>query len=294
MTAGHCRQRGFTLVELLIATGLGAIVLLTAGESLLTARQMERSDRSTARNLDGARVALTLIARSLRQAGYPGCHPDRRRNLISTGEDPVTPVISAGNGLATRAMRSLGQADITAAPVVGESLPLDRPHDVQPGEAVVAVNASGSGCVLFRQADTAIDSLDRGPGPGAINRVPAEGYRPMGERIEILVPERTRFFVDTSVSGEGGSSLFRRRESTGGDREELVVGVRSLTIEAGIDDNGDGYVDRTVTGAAGLDGLDVVFVRVVLQMTAPGADAGTPAAADQRLATTIALRNTRP
>ena len=284
MTAGQRRQRGFTLLELLIATGLGAIVLLTAGESLLTARQMERIDRSTARNLDGARIALALIARSLRQAGYPGCHPDRRRNLISTGEDPVTPVISAGNGLTIRAMRSLGQAGITAAPVVDESLPLDRAHGVEPGEPVVAVNAGGSGCVLFRQATTAIDTLDRGPGPAAINRIPVEGYRPMGERIEILVAERISFFVDTSVGGGDGSSLFRRRESTGGDREEMVVGVGSLTVEAGIDDNGDGYADRTVTGGAQLDGLDVVFVRVALQM----------AGADQRVATTIALRNGRP
>ncbi|RZU98036.1 prepilin-type N-terminal cleavage/methylation domain-containing protein [Spiribacter vilamensis] len=284
MTAGLRRQRGFTLLGLLIATGLGAIVLLTAGESLLTARQMERIDRSTARNLDGARLALTLIAGSLRQAGYPGCHPDRRRNLVSTGEDPAVPAISTSNGLTIRTLRSLGQRGIVGAPVTGESLSLDRAHGVEPGQPVVVVNASGSGCVLFRQATTAIDTLDRGPGAAAINRVPAEGYRPMGERVEILVPERTTFFVDTAVGSEDGSSLFRRRESTGGDREELVVGVQSLTVEAGIDDNGDGYADRTVTGAAGLDGLDIVFVGVALQM----------AGANQRVATTIALRNARP
>ena len=284
MTPGHRRQRGFTLVELVIATGLGAIVLLTAGESLLTARQTERADRSTARNLDGARVALTLIARSLRQAGYPGCHPDRRRNLISTGADPAAPVIGAGNGLTVRTMRSLGQAGTVGAPIVDESIPLDRAHGVTPGDPVVVVNASGSGCVLFRQATAAIDRLDRGPGADAINRIPAEGYRPVGDLVEILVPERTSFFVDTSVGDADENSLFRRRESTGGDREELVVGVRSLTIEAGIDDSGNGYVDRTVTGTTGLEGLDVVFVHVALQM----------ADADRPVATTIALRNARP
>lgn len=290
MTTGHRRQCGLTLVELLIATGLGAVVLLTAGESLLTARQIERVDRSTARHLDGARTALALIARTLRQAGYPGCHPDRRRNLVASGIDPIATVISAGNGLTIRTMRSLGQAGLVGAPVRGENLPLDRAHGVEAGQPVAAVNARGSGCVLFRQADTATDTLDRGPGPAAVNRRPAEGYWPMGDPIEIFVPERTTFFVDASVGDGGGRSLFRRRQSRGGDREELVVGVRSLSIEAGIDDNGDGYVDRTVSGEADLDGLDVVAVQVALELSAPDA----PIAAGRSVQTTIALRNGRP
>lgn len=294
MMVGHRRQRGFTLLELLIATGLGAMILLTAGESLLNARQMERVDRSTARNLDGARIALTLIARSLRKAGYPGCHPDRRRNLISTGEAPAAPAISTSNGLTIRTLRSLGQARIVGAPATGESLALDRGHRVDPGEPVVAVNASGSGCVLFRQASNATSTLHRGPGPAAVNRLPAEGYRPMGDWIEIFVPQRTSFFVDTAVGSEDRSSLFRRRESTGGDREELVVGVQSLTVEVGIDDNGDGYADRAVSGGGGLSGVDVAFVRVALQINAPDINAVTPAGVDQRVATTIALRNARP
>ena len=292
MMAAHRRQRGLTLVELLVATGLGALVLLTAGESLLTARQLERVDRASARNLDAARMALTLIAQSVRQAGFPGCHPGRRRNLISGGGDPATPAISANNGLIIRTMRSLGQAEVVAAPAATASVQLRRGHGVAPGQPVVAVNTSGIGCVLFRQASTAVDSLDRGPGSKGINRVPDGSYRPLGKRIELFVPERIRFFVDASVGDEEGSSLFRSRRSTGGGREEMVVGVQSLGIEAGVDDTGDGYADRTVTGGTGLGGLDVVFVRIALEIAAPGAS--VPAGTGQRLTTTIALRNARP
>lgn len=275
------RQRGFTLMELLIASALGAMVVLTAGEVLVMSRAIERADQTEAEQLDALHLALTLMARSVRQAGYPGCHPSRRQSLISAGHDWLEPVVATGDGLTLRSMRHQAQARVNDAPTRSDRLVLDRRHGIAPGAPVMVVNRRGTDCVLFRHAGDDPSVLNRGPGVAGINERPTRGHGPLGEAIEILVPARTEYYIDTSVSGDR-LSLFRRRRANSGHREELVVGVESLSATAGIDIVGDGAVDRWVSGNADLAGGVVVAVRIRLQ------------AQSVDLATTVALRNGRP
>jgi type IV pilus assembly protein PilW len=275
--------RGFSVVEVLIAATLGTLVLLAASDALVLSRAIERSDQSQARNLDNARMAMALMARRVRQAGYPGCHPDRRRNLISTGEDPASPALAINGALTTRTWRSAGVARILRIAADGERLALDRAHGVEKGRAVGVFDRRGGDCVVFRQGSDAADVLHRGPGSPRVNRRPAAGYRPVGDAIEILVPARTVFYTDTAVSGGDARTLFRRRDAQGGDREALVVGVRSLALEAGIDEDGDGYVDRWEHTLSGGAGAAIRAARITLTL-----------ASDESVSTTVALRNGRP
>ena len=279
----HARpwQRGFTLVELLIASALGALVVLTAGEVLVMSRAIERADRAEAQQLDAVHLALTLMARSVRQAGYPGCHPAGRHSLISADDDLLQPVVSIRDGLTLRWMRREGHARVMEAPTRSDRLALDRRHGIAPGSPVMVANRRGPDCVVFRHAGDDPAVLNRGPGLNGINQRPARGYRPLGEAIEILVPARTEYYLDTAVGG-GRLSLFRRRRANSGHREELVVGVESLSITAGIDTSGDGAVDRWVGDDADLSGATVAAVRMRLQ------------AQSVDVATTAALRNNRP
>ena len=316
MTARHAGQHGFTLLELLIASALGLVVLMTATEMLVSARQVERLDRAQARVHDSARFATGLIARALREAGYPGCHPAFRRNLLIDGADPAWPPAdvaagiapaAAGDALVIRRMRSLGRARILAPPATDEHLPLDRDHGIRTGQTVMVAGAASADCVLFRQTAAAPDMLDRGPGVESLNRIPSEGYRPIAGEVEILTPERTVFYVDEAVGRPGVRSLYRRRDSRGGRREELIVGVEQLQLRLGLDETTDGYVDRYVPAAQRPAGADVVAVRVDLLVTsqrAPGVlDApmrleSGDAAPDRRLyepvTLTVALRNRHP
>jgi len=221
------------------------------------------------------------MARSVRQAGHGGCHPARRRSLIRAGDPGLEPTVSLRDGLTLRSMRSIGTARVGSAPTRAARLPLDRSHNVPPGGTVTVVNRHGTGCVRFRQGSDEPSVLDRGPGPGGINRQPREGYAPVGESVELLVPGRTRYYVDTSVDGDR-RSLFRRRPANNGRREELVVGVQSLKAEAGVDRDGDGGVDDWLTAGIGPTGARVVAVRIRLQ------------AESVDLASTVAVRNDRP
>lgn len=309
-------QRGFTLLELMIASALGLLVILTATELLVGARQAERLERAQARLLDSGRFATGLISRAVREAGHPGCHPAFRRNLTADGADPAWPPVAmasgvssaqAGDALVIRRMRTLGRARILAAPATGERLRLDREHGVQPGQSVLVAGAASSDCVLFRQAAASPDRLHRGPGVAALNRRPPTGYRPLAGAVDILVPERTVYYVDDAVGRPGVRSLYRRRDSRGGRREELVVGVERLRLHFGLDETGDGYADRYVPADRRPAGGDVVAVRVALRvasqrkpgvLAAPMALESGDVAPDRRLyealTLTIALRNRRP
>jgi len=309
-------QRGFTLLELLIASALGLVVIMVATELLVGARQAERLERAHTRLLDSARFATALIGRALRESGYPGCHPAFRRNVTADGLQPASPPVdgiggvsasSAGDRLVIRRLRSLGRAGILSISADGERLRLDREHGLQRGQVLVATGTGTADCILFRQAGHTADVLHRGPGPDGLNRRPPGGYRPLADEIELLVPERTVFYVDDAVGQPGVRSLYRRQDSRGGRREELVVGVERLQLRLGLDHGGDGRVDRYVPAAERPAEGDVVAVRVDLLVAShrrPGVlDApmrleSGKTATDRRLyepvTLTIALRNQRP
>lgn len=69
-----CRvQRGFTLVEMLVALALGLAVLIGLSSVYVAAKQSFRFQETSGRLQEDATFALDLIARDLRMAGFGGC-----------------------------------------------------------------------------------------------------------------------------------------------------------------------------------------------------------------------------
>lgn len=69
----HHRQRGFSLIELLIALALGMVVLFGLSMVFLTAKQTFRFQETTGRLQEDGTFALDSITKNLRIAGYAGC-----------------------------------------------------------------------------------------------------------------------------------------------------------------------------------------------------------------------------
>ncbi|WP_295580411.1 PilW family protein [uncultured Lamprocystis sp.] len=65
-----CPQRGLTLVEIMIALGLGLLLISAVGAVYLGSNQTYRAAQDGARIQEAGRYALDVIGRSLRQAGY--------------------------------------------------------------------------------------------------------------------------------------------------------------------------------------------------------------------------------
>lgn len=66
----HRRCRGMTLVELLVALGLGAVLMLGASAMLLAVSASHAAQTAYARLDDSGRYALDAMARALRQSAY--------------------------------------------------------------------------------------------------------------------------------------------------------------------------------------------------------------------------------
>lgn len=66
-------ERGFTLVELMIALVLGLVVIGGVISVLLSNQQTYRSNQALSQVQDGSRTAFEFLARDIRQAGLTGC-----------------------------------------------------------------------------------------------------------------------------------------------------------------------------------------------------------------------------
>ncbi|MBQ5948734.1 PilW family protein [Massilia sp. ST3] len=88
--SGRCgRQRGLTVVELMVAMTLGLAVLLAAGKLLVGATRAHAMQVETADMDEAGRYALDAVARAVRQAA----HVDW---AASTAPDPALPARVAG------------------------------------------------------------------------------------------------------------------------------------------------------------------------------------------------------
>ena len=82
-------QTGFSIVELMVAITLGAILLGGAVSLFVNNRQSYEINNDLSRLQENARFALQMISADLRMAGYVGCN---------NNQDGVSDNISAGNG----------------------------------------------------------------------------------------------------------------------------------------------------------------------------------------------------
>jgi len=86
------RQTGMTLVELMVALTIGALVTLAAGALFGIANASYAAQQDAAAVDDGGRYALDLIARAVRQAGLR----DWEALAPAAGIDPLQPARIAG------------------------------------------------------------------------------------------------------------------------------------------------------------------------------------------------------
>jgi type IV pilus assembly protein PilW len=79
-------QRGFTLVELMVALVLGLIVIGGVTSVFLSNQQSYRSNQAMGEVQDNSRIAFEFMARDLRNAGLTGCgNAGRISNVLKNG-----------------------------------------------------------------------------------------------------------------------------------------------------------------------------------------------------------------
>ena len=83
-------QKGFSLIELMLALALGVVVTAGIVQLFVGNSQTYNLLNGQARMQENARFALDFIARSARAAGYIGCDPDADKVINTLGPRPNT------------------------------------------------------------------------------------------------------------------------------------------------------------------------------------------------------------
>lgn len=108
-------QRGLTLIELLVALGLGLLVVVIAATALLLGQQGYRSVDATTQLRDRERFATDLLARVIIQAGYQdlgAANVSLRSTAALLGNDPE-PDVYGWNNAVYKAPEHLFLSEIT-------------------------------------------------------------------------------------------------------------------------------------------------------------------------------------
>lgn len=224
----HC-MRGMTLVELLVALGLGAMLMLASSAVLLAASRSYLDQLESARLADNGRYAFDAIARTLRQTAWVDW------------DASAAPLVHAAHDSANIAgldARSLGKNSD------GISDPL--PASVN-GSDVLALRFYGTG--------------EGTGGDGAVLNCAGFG---VGSAMTEAQRGWSIFYVAQDEGGDGEAELrckYRASNGNGWGADALIRGIDSFQVLYGLDTDtpSDGIANQYVN-ASELDARDAALV----------------------------------
>jgi type IV pilus assembly protein PilW len=309
-------QRGFSLVELMVAVTLGFIVVAAVGYLYLGSRQSFRNTENMSRMQESARYALDTMARDVRMAGSLGC-----TSLVEAAPTLGAPIPAALVPAPTNVNAVVG-GDVGTNPpgvpaatvprVAGDALSI---WGAQGSSVTLASITAGANPYAYKTNDilavvTCRPAADAPP-VATLRAAPAGlATLPGAPADEVMEFDRFAYYIGTNPAGI--RALYRNSVNDG--VAELVEGVEDMQILYGVDTTAvpDRIADVYQTAGAVADWTRVVSARISLLMASPGNnltttaqtyridtdDDGTPnavVAADRRIyqtfSTTVGIRN---
>lgn len=324
---GRRRQRGLTLVELMVSMLLGLVVIGGAVSLTLANRRGYSTGESLSQVQESTRTAFELLARDVRQAGISGCdNTGRIANVLDPGGgdwwaswfglrgyDGAEASTGATFG-AARGQRVAGTDSIQLQGIEGLGLSVAN-HD--PASSTLEINASvadiAAGDILvvcdfdhaaiFRATSysSANVTVAHDVGGAAPANLVAELGFPLGAayqfpRNSLLASfGATEWYIgESGRTADSGRSLFRLRVGPGGAEivEEVVADVTDMQITYRLA-NGDDFVAASLLTS--IDWPNVNAVRVELTVNSAEDRVSTDdGRLERRFNQVVALRNRLP
>jgi len=289
------RQRGFSLLEIMIAMALGLALLAAFLTVLQRCRGQFATNESLARLQDSARHALSVLAVDIEHAGFYGIVHSPRVRLVRGGA-----VLAAGN-----ALRQPDAAGIPAAVAqlpsgahdCGVNFAIDLELPVQGSDNSFAPGSGARDCAPTASAGGARAGSDtltvrhaslKSVPPHAgrlqlyVRRLAAFAFQdlffdgqapgPVDQDNEVRDLEIRTYYIANNSVGQAGWPALRVKsltEAAGAAQfrdEEVLPGVEDLQVEFGISENG--RVRFLAPDLSTLRGKQVVAVRVWLRIRA--------------------------
>ena len=290
------RQRGMTLIEIMIALGISAILLTGLLQVFISSKQSYRVTEASARLQENGRFAVSFLTDDLRMAGYTGCYkglPANVESILNTpnnynwdfskaldgneatggGWTPALDASIAGLPLADTdvvIMRGLSNDGITLVSPYSDSGQLfvdPAANNVQDGDILMVtdcLNASMFQVTNQQVVGGKVNLVHSNAGgwvPGNTGPLLTNSF---GADAQLARFVTNIFYIGTGASGE--PALFQRSLGTNGTMtdQELVEGVENMQVLYGEDTDSDDVANRYVTADNVVDFAKVASVRISL------------------------------
>lgn len=313
MKAAARRERGFSIVELMVGLALGLYLVAVAGSIYLGSKSGFNSQESVSRLQENARYASDLLSGDLRMAGFRGCPSQgsgygKLTNALATptsvwynfargvaashysgsawlpaldsavsalGPDPAGDVFTVYRSAGTSWSLIAEMADGTSA------LQITPTAAITSGDLLVVADCSGA--ALFQASNAnpgtsgSIEHL-----AGVSTQVPgnatADLGRPWLQDATVYRVQALTYYLAPSLRQPGLLALWSYATPAYGlpaAASEMVTGVERMQLTYGIDTAGDQAAHQFVTADAVADWTTVVSVRVELLLDGPEAHTTT-------------------
>ncbi len=294
------RQKGFSLVELMVAMVLGLILTGGVISIYISSKQTYRMQDNQSRLQEDGRFALQYLTKDLRMAGYMGCNNlgTITPNIIANPTPGPAPVFDPGTviegydsgtwpaSFPTQPTNLVPNTSVimvryASASGVFVAQPLPLPA------AVILVNANPYGwtadTVLFI-TDCSSADIFRASGvanAGAVavvaiahaadaNTTPALS-KAYGTDAQIMAFNAYMYYIGSIAGGSSNAcpcALYRQAYSTA-PAEQLVDNIQNMQITYGVPTTSSPYPVQYVPASASPNWASVVSVRVNLLVTTP-------------------------
>ncbi|WP_252176448.1 PilW family protein [Endozoicomonas sp. 4G] len=289
------RQAGLSLVEMMVATLLGLVLIAGIGQLFLSANRTYMLQDELSRIQENARFAIDLIARDIRMAGSTGCPPGADlANAVFPNKDDRTWMAHFDKGILGIPLANHSSVDrnaisesivihrvdqerglsVTRHDTGTASMTLSALHGFDPGDLLAAVRSDCQGISVFRAGTNTIgstvshESAASGNLYNCTNRL-GGAYDCATSAVNARVESHagSQLFPLSSVvyylrNSNGVPNLYRRfaGETVSGainSAEALIEGVEGLSLRYGYDSDADGIANQYRTASdIGLFSLD--------------------------------------
>lgn len=292
------RHSGFSMVELLVAMGLGVLLMMGVVTVFDSSREGSRVQEAMSSVQDTGRMAMDFINRDFRNADFAGCVNDKSRvqNLVAGGTSDVTDFFDNGGVTGTANASNLtidGMSVVEGSStfrVVGaqpacdgiSSLNSDASDEddalnfrsacaIDQGTVLIVSNCRFGDIFVKTNASTETSIEHAATLVGDVGNSSAEFQTVYREEAQVLMPFVREYFI--ADNSRGTNSLYRRDN---GELQELVPNVEDFQVSYGADTDSpaDGSADIFATSFA--DMSTVVSARVSLTVRSTGEVDGDP------------------
>jgi type IV pilus assembly protein PilW len=278
------KQKGYTLVELMVAMVIGLI--LTAGilQLFVSNKQTYRVTENMSRLQENGRFAMFFLANDIRMADYWGCRSqgisiENNLNANPNFDLPISALAGFNNDSAANSIIN-GTDTITVKGVSSSNVFLVN-IPANPSANLKVTDNSGlqqNDIVLVSDCtDGDIFQITNDPSTGAaagqdnvvhntgaVSSGPGNIEKPLKKKYDTDAQVYKLNFATYSIQNGAGGQNALFRSINGGTAQELVEGIENMQILYGEDTDGDGAANYYKAAGAAVNMDNVVSVRISL------------------------------